>query len=564
VKLCYSLDYCSSNSYYRHVIYTLMQQCGICGEVLQTRDKIFLFLDDSKKNIEALFALFATDLPLSIFMGSHQIEEEVCKQNLAILPQPTSEENISFLTPSLIRVLCDPNSSRYFLPCVNSEMYCFSDGHCSDHLRDAMIRLWQALQEGKRVGFKYSNRMWVFTLCRAGRHHALTQKGVDSVLFVIDPYALESLFQITEREMHVVNAMERPRVRLFFHSHANYQDFSDVPSMQVRMPFDPMTVLWAKIGLEHQIPYLYMDTLPQCDLFLSCPTMHDGTIMKDCEVMVLSDRTLIVRCASQDYLQQDAVYDSTQELQEDQKACLLVRMEQGIDDMPSAGVYLSLGSRHSCFSVCLVDSIPKPLVIFDSLPASFQEIFDVLESMDDSSVRLVKRVKRAYPQTFRRLQTFQLNHPETLEGFLIVCGMCMGYDSVPMDRMYLTLMAEAHMFAHEGSVKLDMRLLPRGDRFVFDWKKTVRSVLSFRLANVPKEVLAYAIFESLSDFIGDNLHDICKKLNTPYAVLCGDFFGNRLVAKRLLKHATHLYTPLFNRQFPMDGNFFTGDDLFSE
>ena len=83
-------------------------------------------------------------------------------------------------------------------------------------------------------------------------------------------------------------------------------------------------------------------------------------------------------------------------------------------------------------------------------------------------------------------------------------------------------------------VKIDYRV--RENSKDFDYTRTVRSVMSFMLAGVDGENIAYGAVESLAYFLRDFYDELREKGLVECAIISGSLFESRALAKNTLKH----------------------------
>lgn len=88
-------------------------------------------------------------------------------------------------------------------------------------------------------------------------------------------------------------------------------------------------------------------------------------------------------------------------------------------------------------------------------------------------------------------------------------------------------------------VKIDYRL--QEDKS-FDYTRTLRSAMSFMLAGVETENIAYGAVESLAYFLRDFYDELREKNQVQSAVISGSLFGHSSLLKNTLKHLKNCQT----------------------
>lgn len=90
-------------------------------------------------------------------------------------------------------------------------------------------------------------------------------------------------------------------------------------------------------------------------------------------------------------------------------------------------------------------------------------------------------------------------------------------------------------------VKIDYRFKEPNDKGFkeFDYTRTLRSVMSFLLAGVDVNNIAYGAVESLAFFLRDVFDDLYQKKQAQSAVITGSLFAHKSLLKNTLKHIKH-------------------------
>jgi hypothetical protein len=80
---------------------------------------------------------------------------------------------------------------------------------------------------------------------------------------------------------------------------------------------------------------------------------------------------------------------------------------------------------------------------------------------------------------------------------------------------------------------VDTVVIEHDDRYVVDGRRLLRRVMSYRIADVPKYVLARSVFESLGDFATDAIRPCAQVGRPPGASLAiGRTPGRRMARSR--------------------------------
>ena len=71
------------------------------------------------------------------------------------------------------------------------------------------------------------------------------------------------------------------------------------------------------------------------------------------------------------------------------------------------------------------------------------------------------------------------------------------------------------------------------------------------MAGVEDTMIAYSFFESLSDFITDNVNTIKKEIKSNDLIICGNLFANSILLSKIGKNLKNinLHIP---KEYPLD------------
>lgn len=92
---------------------------------------------------------------------------------------------------------------------------------------------------------------------------------------------------------------------------------------------------------------------------------------------------------------------------------------------------------------------------------------------------------------------------------------------------------------------MDTVVIEHDDRYVVDGRRLLRRVMSYRIADVPKYVLARSVFESLGDFAADAIRRLLREWKAGAAVCVGDLSAhNRILDAQARKSLLRLRIPV--------------------
>lgn len=180
------------------------------------------------------------------------------------------------------------------------------------------------------------------------------------------------------------------------------------------------------------------------------------------------------------------------------------------------------------------------LIEFLPLPIRGADLLDAIAAIDDNGPRLLDNYRLAFPEQCENLAGFYADQPdaeaESVAWLLGAGSLAIGLEPADLERALLPSL---------GAVKLDTVVIEHGSRYLFDGRRFLRSLMSYRVAGVPKEVLARSMLESLGDFAVDAVRRLLKDWKADAIVCAGDLFaGNNILRVRTRSGMTAMHLPM--------------------
>ena len=112
--------------------------------------------------------------------------------------------------------------------------------------------------------------------------------------------------------------------------------------------------------------------------------------------------------------------------------------------------------------------------------------------------------------------------------------------------------------------RIDYKLKSIDSKVYLDPLMTIRTAMSFRLAEVDQLTLSYGVVESFVEFISNQLDDIKAEMKSDSVAVTGSLLGNRHLFSKLNTEVSINHDMYFNKELPVDGiNIqYGGNELF--
>lgn len=541
MRCVYAIGFRSPAGYYARLIEQLSAGSPVEVKVQQitpvrtTPGMIRLFIEGDEEAVQLYLDGLGQRLPLSIHMGEAQVVEVDWPESFTEIP-PFDLTRLSLL-PEVLPQLLDSASAAYYNPALHHETTAI------DYPQGILKEGGALLREVKEAqGFQelFATAARLIDEGRFVRIHTIHgsytygKELVGDFSMVADLEALKP-YAMSEKEFQLLHACERPVITLF----------GENSRIEARLPSEAAGVLLAHELKKRGI--LSVGVALEEQAVLEIKIGHaPAPAAQPPRLLPLPDRNLQIKGGEAFCEPPDSPAESCE------PACgalLSVMLEKQLESETLAGLYLPLDGEAAGLYGYKRGYGLKPAIRFvDGSPGHIY--FEALYHLDDSRARLMQQFHEKSPDALEKIQN-RFAAIDSLWQLFGLFGACIGIESETIEDSYRNLLITKNRYQSEGSVKIDMKL--DGNSGYFNPIPTIATILSFRLAGVEKELLAYGLFESFADFLNDNLHALLRKVNAKDAVMAGSMFGDKDLTRRLLKHSTHLYSLHHNEALPIDG-----------
>ncbi len=197
-----------------------------------------------------------------------------------------------------------------------------------------------------------------------------------------------------------------------------------------------------------------------------------------------------------------------------------------------AVVYFSFAEPDSFVGAHDAEGRITRLIELLPLPVRGADLLEAIASIDENGPRLVANYRQVFPQAYDRFAAFDpaegVDETEALAWLLGASSMILGLEEADLLKALLPA---------PGGVKVDTLVIEQNGRYLFDGRRLLRSVMSYRIAGVPRDVLARSVFESLGDFAADAVRRLVKDWKAEAIVCAGDLFAANNILRVRTKSA---------------------------
>ena len=509
MQLIYKIEFNTTNLYYKYIIKSLISEAKINAVCKQYKDFILIIVDAQPQEIEDFFTLVEKKLPLSIFLGKSYIVETY-DESLEEIKDYEIKQNLSLLTNDAIKNIIEENNidfSNDILKISNGEISRFET---HNGLKDFFL-------PSKEIREKFEN------------------DGFEVKLMITDVNKIEELFDISLKDFQLLCSIERPLVKLKFKilKNAN-KEFSSSNFIYAKIPDDKEVILFAKALKENAINYV---------LYVNDEVYQDGlkvTYFKDNNLIVHGDKGLFPKY---DFVANQKYNSSKDYFDENGGVFKAILAQTAKRLVASIGVYFSLNSHKSSISINIPTKGIKEIITIPNIHNSIKNCFEEIAQIDEHCTRLITNFTKKFPSVLEG------EVPQNTNGFESIINMCAKVLGVANAKEFEDIALNTSL---SSGIQIDMKLVNLDGINYLDYRKTVQSIMAYKMADVDNITLIYSFYESLSEFICNYVNEIANDLETKDVVLCGNMFANSILLSKTNKTLSKNYNIILPKEYPLD------------
>ncbi|XPV70621.1 MAG: hypothetical protein ACNI25_08540 [Halarcobacter sp.] len=510
MELIYKIEFFSTNFYYKHIIDEIITKSGTKAHTKFYEDLILIVCDDVEEKIESLFKLLEQKLPLSIFLGKAEVIEKFDFDAFKEIEDKDVKVNLALLTNDEITKTIEENNVDFF--------------------NDIEL-----IKKGKISRIDTHNGVKDFFLPSTKLREEFEEKGYEVKLLITDINNITDLVEISQKDLQLLCSIERPLVKLKFKLLQNSDtEFSKTRFIYAKVPDDRETLLFANALKKEGFSYI---------LYTADDIYQDGlkvTYSEGQTIIIHGEKGLFPKYEYKLDRKVINIKDYFDEYGSVYKACIDQFYKKLV---PTIGIYFSYKSDESAIKINLPGVGIKDVIHIPNVFNSIENCFEDIKSLDENTLRLVDNYKNKYATYFEK--EFKDTDSDGFESILNLLAYILGM------RDYKEFEDIALAYNSKSGIQIDMNIVKIDGKNYLDYRRVIQSTMSYKMAGVQDSMLAYSFYESLSDFIKDNVEKINSELKAKDLILCGDMFGNTILLSKV-KKAINNINILIPKEYPLD------------
>ena len=510
MELIYKIDFNSTNFYFKNIIDCIINELKVEASSKMYKGFIILTCNDSQENIEILFKQLEKRLPLSIFLSKAEVLDSFDESKYEELEDKGVKINLTLMTNDQIKKILDENNIDFFND-INK------------------------IKEGGISRFETHNGLKDYFLPSTKLREEFEARGHEVKLLITNINVVSNLLEIGQKDLQLLCSIERPLVKLKFKLLENRdKEYSNTRFIYAKIPDDKETVLFSKALKDNGIDYI---------LYINDDIYQNGlkvTYSGERNIIVHGEKALFPKF---DYKLNRQVLSAKDYFEECGSVFRATLCEFNKRDVSTAGVYFSYCSEDSAFLVNTEKNGQKEVIKIPNIVNSVEACLEDIKSIDENCQRLVANYKDKYYKYFEK--EYMDKNCDGFATILNILAYILGM------RDYKEFEDTALLFNAKGGVQIDMKIIKIDGKNYLDYRRVIQSSMSYLLAGVDKIMIAYSFYESLSEFIVDNLNTIKKEIQFEDLILCGNMFSNSILLSKVEKNLQNTNI-LISKEYPID------------
>ncbi len=512
MQIIYEITFNSKSQYIKNLIVSLIKENNIEASCEQNSQYIYIITNDNAEKIEEFFKKLEVKLPLSIFMESSKIIEKI-------------PEGTDFLQTNTIKPVLSLNNEEVVKLIQNN------DGSQQSNAKKIL--------NGEIVTIQTSSGECYFAKPSKENQIQLESYSSSVNMFIANTNAFETLFTLNQKDVQLLCSIERPLVKLKLNFQANMQNqYSPTNTIYAKMPYDKATFL-----LAYEVKELGLDALLYCHTNPSNEAIKVGYVDK--RVFIIEGNSGLF--PKYDYTSQQIFQTSKEYFDFHGNIFKAVLSQFNKRTTSSIGVYFTTQNNNSEIAVYTPQHGNKAIVNVPNIYLNLATNLEEISEIDENTPRLIENYKKKFPHLFENVN---LVFKDSF-GFESIINLLAYVLEIKNSREFESL---AFNYSAKSGINIDMKVIKIEGVNYLDYRRIVQSMMSYKLAGVTNDLLAFSFYESLSEFISNTVTQLKDEFHTNDVVLCGNMFANTTLLEKTYKALNKTFNVIIPKEYPLDYN----------
>jgi len=510
MELIYKIGFNSTNFYFKNIIDGIIKDSEVNIKSKFYKGFILLVCNDTEEKIKSFFKDLEQKLPLSIFLSKAEVLDSFDFENNKEIEDKNVKVNLSLITNEQIKKILQYNNIDF-----------------SNDINK--------IKEGGVSRFETHNGLKDFFLPSKTLREDFEAKGYEIKLLITNINTISNLLEISQKDLQLLCSIERPLVKLKFKLLYNKNnEYSNTRFIYAKIPDDKETILFANSLKNSGIDHL---------LYINDDVYQNGlkvTYNDKQNIVVYGDKTLFPKY---DYKLDRKVNSSQDYFEEYGSVYKAVLCQLNMENIPSVGVYFSYKSDESSIKINVPKTGFKDIIYIPNVVNDIKSCLKDIRLIDENTNKLVENYINKFPQYFEKEFI-----KKDCDGF---CSILNPLAYILGMRDYKEFEDTALLYKAKSGLQIDMNIIKIDGKNYLDYRKIIQSCMSYKMADVENSMIAYSFYESLCEFISDNVNTITKEIKAKDLILCGNMFANSILLSKIDKNLRNINI-ILPKEYPLD------------
>ena len=488
-------------------------------KIIQSKQEFQVILEGDEENISTFAQDLSCHIPLSLqwtFKDFAIVEK--CNQSTPFL----QNKSLELLTPFELDSLCDAKNKDFcnlwgdFTSFVQTKLTLLKENEKNqitnaNELKNALIFLANELKSKKIIFIKTifgKKKLILFD-----ENNPINKK--EGLLFMpFDLNSAQGIFKTKQEELQALATLEKPIIT--FRPKTIFEDLFPLREIPCILPFEPILLLLSK----------FLNGFSGCYLF----PLNDEKIANGLCYFIPSDSHPIHITVAKNSL------IIPKRFQEKENFALMEFQNTIQDENLEKVNALYIGENKTEFLLYFNKSF-KEAISF-SFETNLGIFIDHLKETNKTTRSLLKNFTEKNEELIKYLESLpkQSKLSNNLLDLLGLCGIFLDFSN-DIYESRKKLLHEAKNFMGEKGPRIDFKLQKNENNELFlHTFQTLRSVMSFKLAGVEKDLLCFGILDSLAEFLANLSRDMEENYTTKGLIISGALTLNKQFLDQLIHY----------------------------
>lgn len=552
----FSFNYLSSSLIYEKIILNTLKLFLVESKIVKNSDEFFLYVkSDNIDELESFANRLSLELPHSIFLYNTdaKVVDEMPEDSF-VMPQ-IAKPSMAFC-PKCLHEVMDEADKNYYNIFHNCDVCGYDVKGEKKSYKEDFVNLAKLISDGDTacINTFYGK----YCVGKIGKKCS----DIDFDIVCCDLATVAKYTNATNSEIAALGAIEKPLIKL--KTNIKFKiDFENVSKELIRFKLGDDFVLHLLLNELNKLGInLIFITKEKIHSDINFDLVYYEKEQEPIEVVVGDNHIAIVK---------------------GEKGLPYKNLGNSNNLIPHVGAFFSVIKEHSLFDKTVAGlNISKEYhndiliyskkfgtieyLSFEFQFSSIKDVFDSITAADEAGGKLAENFKNRFPEHFDSISAIVFDEKEfNIYKLWGIVSIVLGYSKDKNLAASAKILEEsASSFLGTKGPRIDYKLKRVNSKVYLDPLMTIRTAMSFKLADVDRLTLSYGVIESFVEFISNQFDDIKEEMKTDAVIVTGSLLENRHLFSKLSKEVSINHNLYFNKELPIDGKNieYGGNELF--